>query len=183
MRRKSNWDKGYDFEEGRQARKHRDDLANSMLPFSSSRPSRSSGSSGGGGGSGLAGIGIGGVVFLFFVLLCLWSLAADTIDSLVPPSSNEIAAEKVRMEKLDIENSICRWMDETNLRDEFLATAGYGYGFRLEYYTVEDGNIWAIVHAAYPVKNRFCGFKLVGFKMYSTDAGDSWEIRWKGDIN
>ena len=76
MSRKSMKDKGYDFEEGRQKYKDRR-KANKDFMEGLGLPKLSRSGGGVGSSDGGISIGIGGIIFLFFVLLCLASLAGD----------------------------------------------------------------------------------------------------------
>lgn len=181
MSRKS-WKKGYDFEKGRQA--HRDER---KFEAGLGRAFEVLGSG-----------AIGGILFILFVLLAL----ASVIDSL--DQSDEIAAEKIRMEREDIENSIKQWVLRTNLIDEFPPCEDYYdinrtksvaetlitvenhidkeyRGIRFCQIVAKEGDICTNIVVRF--NTPFFGDRSEQLILHSVDAGDSWEVVWRSDKN
>ena len=144
MSRKS-WDKGYDFEKGRQAHRDEKKIEAGLGNFFERL------------GSGA----IGGILFIFFVLLCLGSVVWDAIDQ-----SDEIVVEK----RKNIQHKIVEWIEKTN-------SYSHWWNFCLLHCTVKESSILVTARCE-------CGESgLIGLILHSADAGDNWEIVWRSDKN
>ena len=130
MSRKDNWNKGYDFEEGRQAYKDkkraREDFMEGLGVPKSSRSSQSSQSpkSSGFSGSGGGGVGVGGGLFIIVVLLLL----AGAMHSLV--FNNKVLSSI----DVQMEYQIGKWVDRSDLVKEVAPYKNCDYEISLKAY-------------------------------------------------